>query len=329
MRPCPTRPHRGFTLIELLVVIAIIAILIALLVPAVQKVREATARTQCLNNLKQLGLAMHGYHDTYKVLPTGGDRAAGVTYAIGWPARIFPYLDQGNVSTWINDLTPNALFVVQPWRLTTAPHLGTHANYVSPMAVLACPSSELGRQSPDSYVSSSIPAITAVNQAALHYRANGGSATVGLFQGTWSRDAWYSTSGVIFPKSSIRMTGVTDGTSNTLLFGETSSAQGRPLLSRGWGGIQPWTWGYYNYEDAAPVSPNNGWLMIDHKVVTYPIGYAGSFFTNETPFTSAHAGGGVNVLFCDGTGRFLAKDTPLTLLQALATREGNEAVNLP
>src|SRR5688572_9976989 len=95
-----TSKRKAFTLIELLVVIAIIAILIALLVPAVQKVREAAARTQCVNNLKQIGLAIHGYHDTFKKIPKS-DASTGPT-GWSWIAHLLPYFEQGALHGKIN-----------------------------------------------------------------------------------------------------------------------------------------------------------------------------------------------------------------------------------
>jgi len=316
------RAMSAFTLVELLVVIAIIGVLVALLLPAVQTARESARRMQCGNNLKQLSLAMQMHHDTYLKLPAGGDKQSGVRYVIGWPYAIFPFIEQKAMRDQIDGFTSNAVFTVMPWRFLTAPHYGDNPLYTNSMSVFRCPSSELGKKSPDAWKSD--PEVNAVNQAALHYRANGGSATSELVQGTQSRHAWYSKSGVIYPNSVVRFADITDGTTNTLLMGETSSAFGRKLVSQSWGGIQPWTWGYYNYASlASPPDDNIGWLMIDHKVVTYPIGYTGSYFTNETPFTSVHPNG-VNTVFVDGSVRFLTKNMPLTVLQAMATRGWGE-----
>lgn len=277
------------------------------------------------NNIKQIGMGMQMHHDVFGKLPSGGDKNSGVRYVIGWPAHIFPFIEQKNLRDQIDGLTTNALLTVMPWRFTAAPHNGDKPMFCDTLKVFYCPSSEL-KKSPDAWNTAN-PDINAVNQAPLHYRANGGSARSELLQGTQSRHAWWCTSGVIYPKSVVRFADITDGTTNTLLLGETSSAFGRALFSRSWGSIQPWTWGYYNYPAGQP-DDTLGWLMIDHKVVTYPIGYTGSFFTNETPFTSNHPNG-VNMVFVDGSTRFMTRQTPLATLQAMASRMDGETFSEP
>jgi prepilin-type N-terminal cleavage/methylation domain-containing protein/prepilin-type processing-associated H-X9-DG protein len=318
--------RRGFTLIELLVVIAIIAILIGLLLPAVQKVREAANRMKCQNNLKQLGLALHNYHDANQQFPSGGE-STGPLYLIGWPARIFPYIEEGNRLQAIEALEPNFLATKMPWRIKVPPHHGDHPLFLTSIPMFVCPSSELGKQSPDAGYPDH-PEVNANNQAALHYRANGGSQNFGFVPGmstdpTLRLYRGYTTSGVIYPESRVRLTDISDGTSSTLLLGEISSARGWPSGISAWGRIQPWTWGFYNYDH---ISPNDGgYLMIDHKYVQYPIGYNGVFLPNNTPYRSSHTGG-ANFVFCDGSVRFLPNGTSLNVLQSLATRNGSEVV---
>ena len=102
--PRPSDTSRAFTLIELLVVIAIIAVLIALLLPAVQAARESARRGQCINNLKQIGIALHGYHDVHNTFPAGGwialaTQPATINMNMGWSAAVLPWLEQNAHST--------------------------------------------------------------------------------------------------------------------------------------------------------------------------------------------------------------------------------------
>lgn len=330
-RPNARRRHPAFTLVELLVVIAIIGVLVALLLPAVQAAREAARMSQCANNMRQLSTALHMYHDSKLVLPNGGELKAPRKYFMGWPVFLFPFIEQANLKSTIEGLSPTVpLEEREPYRFATTPNFGANAAFKTCPPSFACPSSELGTASPDSVQNPDIQ-CKALEQGALHYRCNagspagynaGGGITDLWIKGTFSRGAWYTDTGVVFPGSKVNFKDISDGTSNTLLMGETSSAFGRMSPhEKPWAGIQPWTFGYYQYGGAA------GCLMIDHKTVLYPIGYTGEFEVSETPYTSGHSGGGANFSFCDGSVRYLTPETPVDLLQRLATRAYDEVVS--
>lgn len=312
MRPRPARWSRGFTLIELLVVIAIIAILIALLLPAVQQAREAARRTQCRNNLKQLGLAMHNYLDMHLVLPGGTFPAS--RYVPNWAPRLFPFFDEANRYNRLVSMRADPIVNLFPWRFDTAPHLGSDPVW-GPVAIFSCPSSPLGNTSPD-IVSATVPWV--VGQGALHYR--GVTGRVEDIANTDSAvDYQYSNSGTIYPHHRTRIADITDGTSNTLLLGESSSSQGwTATVKASWGGIQPWTWGEYWYASSQR-------LTVDSKHIQFPINYRGSFRYNNTPFTSTHTGG-AHFLLADGSCKFISENLNLSLLKSLATRGGGEVL---
>src|SRR5262245_13509569 len=151
MRRFKHRPPAAFTLIELLVVIAIIAVLIGLLLPAVQKVREAAARAQCQNNMKQIGLAMHNFHDTYQGLPpcrvmnntatVAGTRFPLATYTHTWAPFTFPFIEQGNLQQLYNfkvDCADNTV--------TNAQGLTNYQVAQTDIKIFLCPSAPAGRK---------------------------------------------------------------------------------------------------------------------------------------------------------------------------------------
>ncbi|MDA0832722.1 MAG: DUF1559 domain-containing protein [Planctomycetota bacterium] len=186
------KPRTGFTLIELLVVIAIIAILIALLLPAVQQAREAARRTQCKNNLKQLGLAMHNYHDAFTVFPPGG--TYGPSAGAGWSvqARLLPFVDQANLQNLINfSLSYN----VQPTVTQVA------------VQVLLCPSEVNNRPYPDG----------AITHYPVNYGVNYGDWFV------WNPATGAGSTGAFYPNSRTSIRDFTDGSSNTLAMAEVKA----------------------------------------------------------------------------------------------------------
>jgi prepilin-type processing-associated H-X9-DG protein len=301
-------------------VIAIIAILIALLLPAVQQAREAARRTQCKNNMKQLGLAMHNYHDVALMFPAGTSTAS--LYVPGWCPRIFPYIEETTRYNGIAAFTTASgsavggdwSLILQPWRLDTVPHRGSH-EYWGPVKTFTCPSSAQGDRAVDAV---SYPFQRA--QGGLHYRGCSGRVEDVTFPAEGAAYQW-ANSGIFFKQHRTNIGHVTDGTSNTILLGETSSSEGWPNKS-GWMGLHSWVWGEYTYWLPTTI---NRYLSMDHKHVKFPINYKGVFQTSETPYTSHHTGG-AQFLLADGSVRFLSQNMDLTTLKSLATRATGEVV---
>jgi prepilin-type N-terminal cleavage/methylation domain-containing protein/prepilin-type processing-associated H-X9-DG protein len=322
--PVTTERRHGFTLIELLVVIAIIAILIGLLLPAVQKVREAAGRVRCLNNLKQVALATHHYHDATGRLPTGASLPVDVR---GAPTRgtnlwveLLPHFEQDNLrKKW--DTNDNRTNVAG----------GRNATQAQIIQILLCPSDLLPER---------VWELTAATTASPPWSR--GFYGLSSYGGSAGRRAVHSGGPPNFPRisrdglfyldSNIRMTDIQDGASTTFLFGERLHYDPefdlrRPLIwpeataAGGWG-----RWAYVANAGAMFQVTLHAAAPINYRVPS-----AGDFSTLENrgcAFGSGHPGG-ANFAFADGAVRFLSDRTPLPTLQALSTRAGGEVVSMP
>jgi prepilin-type N-terminal cleavage/methylation domain-containing protein len=251
------RKRSAFTLIELLVVIAIIAILIALLVPAVQKVREAAARTQCSNNLKQIVLGIHNYHDTYKRLPPGlQGTPPNVSFSgqyFGVLSHILPYVEQGPL---YNQLT-QAGHTFDPRSTTGNPWWGTAGGWAaanSKVPIYLCPSDDPYRNTSGTFIVSSAFQTTGGGSfTGWYFPIGGGGDTLGRTSylpsmGYLANVPGFATYvGPFYNQSMERLVTITDGTANTILIGETlgGPATGpRPFAWAFMGGVAlPTAWG--------------------------------------------------------------------------------------
>ncbi len=329
--------RRGFTLIELLVVIAIIGILIGLLLPAVQKIRETAARAQCTNNLKQIGLALHNYHDTNNAFPPGyidgnanpsstPDNDVGPGW--GWASFLLPFMEQQNVFNQIN------------FKVTVG--MGSNATISQyPLKIYQCPSDPYQQPFPvyDSSFSTPITTLAHGNYVGCNgweecFNGAGGNPQGG--SGTDGLSGGYGSSGVglFYRNSRTKVASVTDGLSNTIVVGERS------------GNHSPSTWtgavpggrcpAWMATQPSTPYAPPPGPaydnadfgepLVLAHCNAThlpsadYPIYDPDTFYSMHTPQ-------GANFLFGDGSVHFLGSGINPNTYQYLATIAGGEISN--
>ncbi|WP_417379154.1 DUF1559 domain-containing protein [Gimesia sp.] len=309
------RRTRGFTLIELLVVIAIIAILIALLLPAVQQAREAARRSQCKNNLKQLGLAMHNYHETFQVFPfgminpTNGDLPGSprpATDNTGWYPMILPYIEQGSLY--------NVYMQEQKNPSRTGAIYWSKKDAVVPM--MMCPSDPAGPKNitygqtdPSSNGSQGFHGNYAVCSGSTHFGAAG---------------SYTALNGLFYSRSRTRLRDITDGASMTLMASELILSADQSKHDVRGRLMNPRCMGTFFTTLETP-NPNVGDVLIACSDIPHAPCGADSTANSRTFARSYHVGG-VHGLLADGAVRFISENIDRATFQSLGTRAGGEVI---
>jgi prepilin-type N-terminal cleavage/methylation domain-containing protein/prepilin-type processing-associated H-X9-DG protein len=309
--------ERGFTLIELLVVIAIIAILIGLLLPAVQKVREAAARTKCANNLHQMAIACHNYHDVNGKLPPGVNyppvQTPNYFYYWSWMAMIMPYIEQDNLYKQADTWQRMGGYHYWPWGDFWNGYSSAQPNPAlsKVMSTYNCPMDVrtlVNSSTDDGYGGKMVVAFTA------YEGVNGITGDFGHLPAN----------GCMFFRSDIRLTQITDGTSNTFLIGERPPSQdlyyGWWFAGAGWdgSGVGDVVLGSYEQGYANALGCPQSKLGFQPGNVNNPC--------DQVHFWSLHTNG-ANFAKADGSVRFETYGMSQAVLNAMCTRNGGEVLN--